>query len=89
MRHARPDYERLQDPEGIIPDNEPVFVIRGQDKVAPGVLRFYADQAARAGAEPDLVNAVRHHALEMERWQMENGSKVPDLPREHEEVPIV
>lgn len=89
MRHAREDYERIQDPEGLIPDNEPVFVIRGQDRAAPDTLRAYALKAASLGASDELVNAVRHHAMEMEKWQMEHGSKVPDLPVEHEEVPIV
>ena len=26
MKHARPDYDRIQDPAGLIPDAEPVFL---------------------------------------------------------------
>lgn len=31
MKHAREDYNRIQDPAGLIPDGEPVFLIRGKD----------------------------------------------------------
>lgn len=33
MRHARPDYDRFQDPAGLIPEDE-VILIRGQDQAA-------------------------------------------------------
>ena len=37
MKHARSDYQaRIQDVAGLIPADEPVFFIRGQDKAAPG-----------------------------------------------------
>lgn len=82
MKHARADYERFQDPSGLIPANEPVFLIRGQDLVAPKVLRFYAAHAAGAGASDQLVLAVLNHARDMERWQREVARKTPDLPQE-------
>ena len=40
MRHARPDYNRFQDPENLIPQDEPVLLLRGQDKLAPKTLRY-------------------------------------------------
>ncbi len=39
MKHARKDYDRIQDTVGKIPENEPVFLIRGQDLAAPAALR--------------------------------------------------
>lgn len=39
MKHARPDYDRIQDPAGIIPEDEPVFLLRGQDRYAAPQLR--------------------------------------------------
>lgn len=42
MRHARADYNRIQDPDGKIPDDEPVFLFRAQDELFEEVLRFYA-----------------------------------------------
>jgi hypothetical protein len=79
MKHARADYDRIQDPAKLIPDMEPVFLIRGQDLAAPEALRQYAVEAHRQGATNDLINAVLDHAREMERWQRERARKTPDL----------
>ena len=43
MKHAREDYNRIQDPSGLIPEAEPVFLLRGQDELAAPTLRYYAD----------------------------------------------
>lgn len=43
MLHQRDDYNRTQDPENKIPKNEPVFLLRAQDKFAPDMLLQYAD----------------------------------------------
>jgi len=82
MRHARPDYQRFQDPDGIIPTNEPVFLIRGQDSAAPETLEFYADLCHANGAELGLSESVRAHALEMREYQGEYGHKTADIPEE-------
>lgn len=79
MKHARADYDRIQDPSGKIPQDEPVFLIRGQDLAAPAALRCYAMEAARNGAADDLVAATLNHAREMERWQATRRRKTPDL----------
>lgn len=81
MRHAREDYERFQDPAGIIPEDEPVFLVRGQDLAAPATLRAWARIAADHGADQDILNRVRRHADRMEEWQAQHGAKTPDLPR--------
>lgn len=79
MRHARPDYERFQDPAGLIPADEPVLLIRGQDLAAPATLRSYATHARAHGAAEDIVQAVLKQADRMEDWQAQNVAKVPDL----------
>jgi len=79
MIHARDDYNRIQDPEGIIPDEEPVFLLRSTDVTAPATVRHWADLAEAAGADPVIVQAARHQAHAMESWQDAFGSKVPDL----------
>lgn len=79
MRHARPDYERFQDPAGLIPEDEPVFLIRAQDQNAPFVLDYYANLANINGASAEIVELVRGHAQAMRDWQSEHGRKVPDL----------
>jgi hypothetical protein len=80
MRHARPDYERFQDPAGLIPQDEPVFLIRAQDITAAPTVRFWASQAEARGADPRMVKRVRAWADEIERYQDHNGVKVPDMP---------
>lgn len=79
MRHAREDYERFQDPAGLIPVEEPVFLIRGQDLTAPDTLRYWAAHAHRLGAANDMVLKVLNHARAMEEWQRTVASKTPDL----------
>lgn len=77
MYHARRDYQRFQDPLGVIPDDEPVFLIRGQDIVGAKTVRFWADQAEAHGASPRIVERAREHAALMESWATR---KVPDMP---------
>lgn len=81
MKHARPDYDRIQDPAGLIPANEPVFLIRGQDLAAVPVLRYYMMTAVKVGASQDLVDAVFGHIKAMEEWQRTVARKTPDLVR--------
>lgn len=82
MRHARSDYDRIQDPDGKIPDDEPVFLLRGRDAAAPAAVRAWARRASRHGASTELVTAARAWATEMERYQDEAGAKTPDAPAE-------
>jgi hypothetical protein len=80
MKHARSDYDRIQDPEGLIPEDEPVFLVRGQDVAGPETLRAWASEATRLGAGPEIVERVVRHAEAMEDWQQSRAFKVPDLP---------
>ena len=80
MKHARPDYDRFQDPISKIPDDEPVMLFRGQDIFVPATLEFYADLAEKGGAKPELVSLVRNHVEKMIKWQTDQGiAKIPDL----------
>jgi hypothetical protein len=49
MIHARADYNRIQDPANKIPQDEPVFLLRGQDKVAAATVRVWAVLNDEAG----------------------------------------
>ena len=77
MKHARKDYNDLAALDRKIPKDEPVFLIRGQDLLAPGVLRYYADEAKRAHVDPRIARSVRDQAKKMEAW---HKHKLPDLP---------
>ena len=80
MKHARQDYDRIQDPSGLIPEDEPVFLLRAQDKVAPDIVRKWAARAELAGASKDIVTAANRQADLMAAWQQKHGDKVPDMP---------
>ncbi len=80
MKHARSDYDRIQDPAGLIPDDEPVFLLRAQDKLAPGIVAKWASDARAAGASEEIVGAAFRHARAMQIWQNEHGMKIPDMP---------
>jgi hypothetical protein len=77
MNHSRPDYDRIQDPAALIPDDEPVFFLRAQDEVAAATVRFWAALARAAGADPMMIQNARDHADRMDAWAKK---KVPDLP---------
>ena len=81
MKHAREDYEPIQDPrpDGIA-DDEPVFVIRAQDICAPATVEAWANLAELAGASKLIQDRARAHAQAMREWQAANGPKVPDMP---------
>jgi hypothetical protein len=56
-------------------DDEPIFVLRGQDSLAPDVVRQWADRAERAGCTIDKVREARDLADAMEQWPRR---KLPD-----------
>ena len=76
MKHARSDYDRIQDPSELIPEDEPVFLLRAQDKLAWHIVKIYAWVAGLAGCSPELVALVRGHAEAMKAWPKK---KLPDL----------
>ena len=79
MKHARDDYNRIQDPSSIIPDDEPVFLLRGQDKHAPEVVAYWASLVLREGGDPEIANLAMAQSRAMKDWQYEHGKKAPDL----------
>jgi len=82
MKHNREDYEQIQDPSGKIPEDEPVFLLRAQDKTAPDTVEMWAARVALEGGDLDIVDHANAHAQLMREWQEEHGCKVPDMPKE-------
>ena len=78
MKHARDDYNRIQDPANIIPDDEPVFLLRAQDVTAPGVVLEWAKANIAIGGDPGLIDAAINHALRMLDWQQAHKRKIAD-----------
>ncbi|MBS3742574.1 MAG: hypothetical protein KGY74_10680 [Candidatus Cloacimonetes bacterium] len=79
MKHAREDYNRIQDPEGKIPEDEPVFILRGQDVFAPNIVRAWIREMRYANADPKMIEKVEKLAEDMEDWQRNVKCKLPDL----------
>ena len=77
MIHARKDYNRIQDPSGLIPENEPVFLIRAKDKVGAHTVRMWAVFAKSAGASKAIIGAALDQAEKMEAWP---EHQIPDMP---------
>lgn len=76
MKHAREDYNRIQDPDNKIPADEPVFLLRGQDAIAPLALRLYALKCLLSGVDEDIVIATLQQAKRMNEWPKK---KLPDM----------
>ncbi|RUX02344.1 hypothetical protein EOA27_32275 [Mesorhizobium sp. M2A.F.Ca.ET.037.01.1.1] len=79
MKHAREDYNRIQDPAGLIPDGEPVFLIRAQDACATWTLAHWIMRARHIKADASIIQAAADHLDRMYAWQEVHGVKVPDL----------
>lgn len=77
MKHARSDYDRIQDPAGLIPDDEPVFLIRAKDANSGGAVRDWADRHDKSGGDPAMSAAARRHASLMDDWPIK---KLADAP---------
>lgn len=83
MIHARADYNaRIQDSAGLIPDDEPVLLIRGQDLAAVAAGEAWLTEARRLGTDDATVAAVERHLDRVRHWQDHHGGKVPDAPAE-------
>lgn len=77
MFHSRPDYNRIQDPAGLIPADEPVFLLRAQDAFAYRAVKYWCAMAAEYGCTPEMISAAQDQADRMKNWPQK---KVPDLP---------
>jgi hypothetical protein len=89
MRHARTDYNRIQDPaledptlaNGSTPiaEDEPVLLFRAQDVHAPRVAAFYAGLLNDDGNDT-MARTVMAQGRQMLLWQTQNRMKAPDMP---------
>jgi hypothetical protein len=78
MIHAREDYNRFQDPENKIGQDEPVMLFRAHDIHFIGVLTSYASLLEENG-NTEVANAVREHIELASDWRKKHGVKEPDL----------
>lgn len=73
------------DADPIIPDDEPVFILRAKDITAPEVVRYWAQlQREIDGGDESTAERVDAFADEMGRYAADHysGGKVADTPHE-------
>jgi len=58
--------------------DEPIFVLRAQDTLAPSVVEFWVQVAKARGVPPHKIEDAWLCAVRMRRWQKAHGSKMPD-----------
>lgn len=59
--------------------NEPFFVLRGNDKLAPRLIAAWADAAEQMGTPLPKVQEARQCGQDMLAWQRAQGTaKIPD-----------
>ena len=64
--------DELSDPQSCInkaASSEPIFVLRGQDMLAPAVVELWARLAQLHGANPDKVREAMNCAALMAKWE--------------------
>ena len=61
----------------LLPDDEPVFLLRAQDKFAADTVRYWANLVETYGRGREIAFIAREHAAKMDAWPKK---KVPDLP---------
>lgn len=76
MKHARADYDRIQDPAGLIPEDEPVMLFRAQDKHFNKVLEYYRHLVHTDNGDPRIITAINEHLVLSDAWPVK---KAPDL----------
>lgn len=78
MKHARADYDLIQDPRGLIPRDEPVVLLRAQDSYATDALKAYVNLMKRDGqTDLSFVTMMEAHIKAFEAWPKK---KIPDVP---------
>lgn len=86
MDFGRSDYNEVFDGANIenspFEPDEPVFMLRGTDPIAPKVLLRYATDLISVGSDNRIVDSVIKHAQKMMAWQTTHKTKYPDLIRD-------
>lgn len=76
MIHAREDYNN-RPLDSFIPEDEPVFLLRASDKLAPATMYFWCGSMEAEGGHPEMIRMVKEQADKMGAY---GKSKLPDLP---------
>lgn len=79
-------YGRVTTEHGNIPDDEPVIVFRGRDRIVPAMLRFYREMCESNGSPQRHLGLIDRSRSEIEAWQAQHPDKTrtPDSERSRE-----
>lgn len=77
--HSREHYLTIKQLLGI-PEEEPIFILRGQDEAAEDTLDDYRINAQDAGASDEFVQGVNEEVEKFVRFKKDHSEsmKVPD-----------
>lgn len=79
MKFGREDYNgRIVDKDGLIPDDEPCFILRAKDVCAPKAIMAWISEYMMKGGDSKLATNALSTVQEMLEWQKANGCKLPD-----------
>ena len=59
-------------------DDEPIFVLRAQDKLASAAVRYWAARADSCGVPQAKVTEAFELSRKMDEWAKDHPTKVPD-----------
>ncbi len=59
-------------------EDEPIFVLRAQDLLAPDAVEFWVSSAAMLGVSPEKLREAENLADAMRDWQEDHDCKLPD-----------
>jgi hypothetical protein len=83
MKHAREEYNtRIVDLDNKILEDEPVFLLRGQDKCFVPMLQLYLFMVSITTGDVEVIKSLYSHIAYGEAWQTVNKDRVKfaDLP---------
>lgn len=66
--------------EPLIPDDEPVFLLRGQDPIAAEVVKTYAFILELRGGDQHVAQRIQEWAEYMKKYAEEKQHGLPDVP---------
>ena len=79
MKHLRADYDRIQDPFNKIGSDEPVFLLRAQDKAFPAMLMGYIGYQRAIGNE-ELAKFIEDQMPAVHEWRHTHATHNADIP---------
>ena len=71
-------YGRVTVERSTIAEDEPVVVMRAQDRLLPDVLRYYEGLCEKAGSPEHHLQLIRKTRDIVRAWQKEHFTKTPE-----------